>query len=563
MRRKRSRHVADDFAGDLRELRERVARLEQRIAEVEGRRSAEASLPHAAPAAVVVPAPSAPVVPAAGPARSPRSAEELERRVGANWLGRAGMLVFVLGIGFFVKYAIDNEWIGLVARIWLGVLGGIVLVVVSELLLRTRRYGVYPDILAAGGLVLAYFSVFAAYHFEPYRAAIGIGAAADVALLALVAAGAVGLALRRDSPALAGQGFALGYVTVFLAENAASLALPYAVLLAAGLAGVAAWRRWTLVGLGGILGGYVTSFAVFWRGPDPLLYVFAVSTYFVAFTAFAAASAARKPFEAALAAMLNGGLFLGVMLMAFSSGSFERVFPDAVDEVALVVGLVHVALAAVAWTRGAQMRALGLSFATVAAAALVAWAPLAFDGPLVTLVWAGVAAAATLLASRAPASPARFVAVVLLALLAVRAGLYDPDEVVASPLRTLGMVVAAGVLGLGWRLLKGTPERNVDRVALAAAVGVALAILAADLDGTAVSVSWAVLAGAVLGAGFLARESDLRFAGLGAFGVTLVRIFGVDLAQVEVITRVITFVFVGAALLVVSYFYSRRGRAPG
>ena len=42
---------------------------------------------------------------------------DLEALIGGNWFNRIGILAIILGSGFFLKYAFDNQWIGPSARV--------------------------------------------------------------------------------------------------------------------------------------------------------------------------------------------------------------------------------------------------------------------------------------------------------------------------------------------------------------------------------------------------------------------------------------------------------------
>ena len=50
-----------------------------------------------------------------------------EKFIGENLFGKIGILVFILGIGYFVKYAIDQNWINEVARTGMGFAVGVVM----------------------------------------------------------------------------------------------------------------------------------------------------------------------------------------------------------------------------------------------------------------------------------------------------------------------------------------------------------------------------------------------------------------------------------------------------
>ena len=47
---------------------------------------------------------------------------DLEKFVGENLINKIGILILVLGISFFVKYAIDKDWINEPARVGIGIL---------------------------------------------------------------------------------------------------------------------------------------------------------------------------------------------------------------------------------------------------------------------------------------------------------------------------------------------------------------------------------------------------------------------------------------------------------
>jgi len=49
---------------------------------------------------------------------------DLEKFIGENLVNKIGIAILVLAIGFFVKYAIDNNWIGPVGRVGIGILCG-------------------------------------------------------------------------------------------------------------------------------------------------------------------------------------------------------------------------------------------------------------------------------------------------------------------------------------------------------------------------------------------------------------------------------------------------------
>src|SRR5271165_102118 len=84
-----------------------------------------------------------------------------ELALGQKWLLGIGVLVLIMGIGFFLKYAFDQHWIGSAARISIGFILGVVLLVAANAShLKTLR-GLDVGI-GAVGLGTLYLTTYAA-----------------------------------------------------------------------------------------------------------------------------------------------------------------------------------------------------------------------------------------------------------------------------------------------------------------------------------------------------------------------------------------------------------------
>ena len=86
-----------------------------------------------------------------------------EKFIGENLFGKIGILIFVIGVGFFVKYAIDKNWINETFRTVLGFLTGSALLVVAERL--QKKYRTFSSLLAGGAFAVFYLTVAIAFHF--------------------------------------------------------------------------------------------------------------------------------------------------------------------------------------------------------------------------------------------------------------------------------------------------------------------------------------------------------------------------------------------------------------
>jgi uncharacterized membrane protein len=113
------------------------------------------------PSPVAVRPSSLPIRPAAIKATAPAPERNLEVEIGSRWMLVVGTLVLVLGVGFFVKYAFDHQWITETARVVLGTLAGVV-TSVAGLRLARRGYTTYGQLVTGGGLAMLYLAAYAA-----------------------------------------------------------------------------------------------------------------------------------------------------------------------------------------------------------------------------------------------------------------------------------------------------------------------------------------------------------------------------------------------------------------
>ena len=207
------------------------------------------------------------------------SSFDWERLLGRNWFAIIGAVALVVGIGFFLKLAFDNNWIGDTGRIILGVVLGLALLGVGEY--SQRRVPIWAQPVTAAGAVILYLSIYAAFGlYQLIRP--------DVALLflALVVALAALLALRHESIVVA----LLGIIGAFLAPALLGadlpdvrLALAYILVVDAGILAISTFRNWRWFNLVGWAGTYGVFF--FWTSRfsdyDPVMAQIGLSGMFL------------------------------------------------------------------------------------------------------------------------------------------------------------------------------------------------------------------------------------------------------------------------------------------
>ena len=87
---------------------------------------------------------------------------DLEKFIGENLINKVGVLILVLGISFFVKYAIDKDWINEPARVGIGVLCGTLIMIIAHKL--KKKYTSFSSVLVAGAISVFYFTIYTAFH---------------------------------------------------------------------------------------------------------------------------------------------------------------------------------------------------------------------------------------------------------------------------------------------------------------------------------------------------------------------------------------------------------------
>ncbi|MGZ5191787.1 MAG: DUF2339 domain-containing protein, partial [Flavisolibacter sp.] len=170
---------------------------------------------------------------------------DLEKFIGENILSKVAITVLVIGIAFFVKYAIDKDWINEIARVGIGVLcGGIVLGFAHRL---HKQFKAFSSVLVAGGIAIFYFTIGIAFHqyhlFNQTTAFI---------IMLLITGFSVFISVLYDRVELAALSIIGGFATPFMVStgqgNYVTLFV-YVLILDAGMLVLAYMRKWNLINI--------------------------------------------------------------------------------------------------------------------------------------------------------------------------------------------------------------------------------------------------------------------------------------------------------------------------
>ena len=270
----------------------------------------------------------------------------------------------------------------------------------------------------------------------------------------------------------------------------------------------------------------------------------------------------------------------GYALVASTYLALEHVWLAIAPAAVALVGLVHGGLAA--QLRVPDGRAALHALAVAIGAATVALA-IELDGPWLTVALAVEGALVALLGllSRQPAF--RLGGTVLLAAAVARYVLLSitrPPAVFSffNEAFTVGLVLAGILYFVAWRYRQSgeAPSSETTLAVVAASVLVVIACsaqneiywtLRGDFSADArfaaslsLSAIWTLLAAAFIGAGLWRNFAPLRYLAMALFGLTVLKVFLVDLSSLGGIYRVLGFIGVGLMLLAVSFLYQRTRR---
>ena len=511
----------DALSGAILRMLRRLDSVEQRLSHIESALGM-ARIPEAPPVPEPAPPPASPP-PVSEPAPIPEESEtprELETRLGLTWINRVGVLTLVFGVGFFFKYAVDNQWIGETGRVVLGVLAGFATLGLAEYMWRLG-HKIYAQGITAAGSAILYLSFYAAFGFY---ALVGQGPA--FLLMALTTAMAGALALRYNAIAVSVLCLLGGYLTPILlstGEDRPWVFFGWVLLLDVGALAVARARKWRvleILAFAGTLILYLTWFTDRFTTEKQVV----ATVYALAFYALFALVDSQPLFIASEA-------LASLAILAIWQ-------PPAVTFLCLSLALALAGLT-ISGRRGwssASVVAFGAFWICCAFWQADLWQPsrllqivLAFTaGFLLFLGWA----AWRILVQRAPARQQDLLIVALNG--AIYFGLcYHLLEPGYHAYLGLFAAALAGVhLVLGLRIWNAQPAEARDARPVLLCIGVALGFLTLaapiQFSGYRITMAWALEAAALTWIGVRTGARRLVWAALLVFFLALARLYSID-----------------------------------
>jgi uncharacterized membrane protein len=166
-------------------------------------------------------------------------ANQIESIIGRRWVGWAAITLILFATAFFFKYAFENRWIGELGRVAIGIIAGTGMCL-AGFRYHKRDWRLFSQILTAGGIVLLYLSIYAAFGYYQL-----VGQKTAFIVLVILIAGTAVLARTYNAPAIAIMSLVGGFLNpVLLRSDQDQYQSLFAYLVALDVGALALLKRW-------------------------------------------------------------------------------------------------------------------------------------------------------------------------------------------------------------------------------------------------------------------------------------------------------------------------------
>lgn len=538
--------------------------------------------------------------------RRPSESQDLESRIGGSWFNRIGVFAIFLGVAFFLKYAVDKEWIGPTSRVLIAAAIGVAFLIGGEQL--RKRYASYAYGLTGGGIAVLYATIWFA-SFQRYGL---LGPEVAFGLMAAVTATASMLAARYSALPIAVLGLIGGFLTPILlsrgVDNEAGL-FSYIALLDLGVLALAYSKQWRSLNYLAFIATVLMFGAWFeeWYLPEKLWTTIFFLTLF--FVIFALLAVSFNVFNRRPTGWLDLAMVFSNALLYFGT-SYELLDRQAqyrgmLGGFAVLVAAFYLGLGYLTYRRDREDNLLIFTFLGLGFLFSVLAVPIQFEQHWITMGWAIEGAVMTWIGLRANDRRSRYAALLVFFIALAHWAISDvhdfaylaPNHFV--PLlnrRALSCAVLIASLGVAALFYKRYGEKVEERssfsgLLMLAANGLAIALLTIDANdffeqrkalasGRVVAESlsnskaltltalWTLYGVGMLFVGVTRRLKPLRFLALALLAGAIVKVLLVDLYyyaaswhELLVNQTFAAFALLIAALALGAWLYTRHMRA--
>ena len=170
---------------------------------------------------------------------------DLEKFIGENLINKIGILILVLGISFFVKYAIDKNWINETARVAIGILSGTLVMGIAHKL--KKNYIAFSSVIVSGAISIYYFTIAIAFHdYHIFSQTIAF------AIMVVITAFSAFVSINYNRQELAVLSLIGGFSVPFMLSTGQGnyvVLFAYIAILNVGILAIAYFKKWNIVAI--------------------------------------------------------------------------------------------------------------------------------------------------------------------------------------------------------------------------------------------------------------------------------------------------------------------------
>jgi uncharacterized membrane protein len=515
-----------------------------------------------------------------------------EVRFGQKWLLIIGIVTTIVGIGFFLKYAFDRNWIGPVGRVGLAYLSSVLFLGIGEYYKRGdyKTFGLY---LIGGGISSLYLSTYAA--FQIYHL---IGYYTAFSFMVVVTASSGFLSIKNDSKWLSILGLFGGFMTPLILntgkDNTIAL-MSYIAMLNFGILGIAFFKRWRELNFLGFLATWLifsiwceTSYtsAKFWQTiifVNLFFLIYAVAPFIYYFV-----HETNDRIEGYYITFPNTIIGFGYSFITIKA----HISLQAVSVVTLTYAGLFFLMAKYLQRKHQKLTEPAIMLLGQALLFLTITIPLLFSGNWITILWTAQAVICIWIALRTNNEWLFKGAQILLIITIGKFVFYDylsiftlrPDGLffrggfthlmlerwITSAIVLCSIPVCIKLIKSGASSLIDISIAAIDAPKIYLGLFLILLFLVMNIETSAffydyarsarfasISVLWALYAIGLMMVGVLKNIEILRKCAFGLFALTVLKVVLIDMDNVSTPFRIISFIVLGLMLMGSSYLYHR------
>jgi len=168
---------------------------------------------------------------------------DLEKFIGENLINKIGIGILVLGIAYFVRYAIDKNWIGEVGRVAIGMLSGGLLTLLAHKI--RKSYQAFSSVLVGGAMAVFYYTISIGFHdYSLFSQPVAFG------IMVLITGFSVLLSIGYDKKELAILAIIGAFSTPLMVSNGAGnyiILFTYLGIVNIGMLVLAYFKKWNVI----------------------------------------------------------------------------------------------------------------------------------------------------------------------------------------------------------------------------------------------------------------------------------------------------------------------------